>query len=406
MNRYYTDTLAERAQPSAEWIAQVRARFPVEKAIDEVFTRKLKNRAQASRQEMDFTRLQKPLEKFLRDQTAQPDLEVQDLRRLPGGASKEQFTFALNWRNSNGERENLPLMLRMDPRESIVETHRLRECQVLRAAWGEVPVPPVLWIDPEGKHLGQPALIAGFLEGTVQPPQPDNDERMSGVGLYFNPELRSALADQFVKILADIHAIDWQTKDLSTFDVPPANSIRAAQTSLGLWERAWYEDTLSAHPVMARAALWLRENMPIVERPVLVHGDYRSGNFMYDKDLKINAIFDWELAYLGDYHDDLAWASLPIFGGPDESGEVLASSLMPTQEFLQKYEQLSGNRVDHDKFRYYQIFSFYKISVIAAATSIRVAYSQKTHLDAMMNYSGGIGYVGLSQLNRLLNTVS
>ncbi len=406
MNRYYTDTLAERAQPTAEWIAQVRARFPVEKAIDEVFTRKLKNRAQASRQEMDFTRLQKPLEKFLRDQTAQPDLEVQDLRRLPGGASKEQFTFALNWRNSNGERENLPLMLRMDPRESIVETHRLRECQVLRAAWGEVPVPPVLWIDPEGKHLGQPALIAGFLEGTVQPPQPDNDERMSGVGLYFNPELRSALADQFVKILADIHAIDWQTKDLSTFDVPPANSIRAAQTSLGLWERAWYEDTLSAHPVMARAALWLRENMPIVERPVLVHGDYRSGNFMYDKDLKINAIFDWELAYLGDYHDDLAWASLPIFGGPDESGEVLASSLMPTQEFLQKYEQLSGNRVDHDKFRYYQIFSFYKISVIAAATSIRVAYSQKTHLDAMMNYSGGIGYVGLSQLNRLLNTVS
>lgn len=157
---------------------------------------------------------------------------------------------------------------------------------------------------------------------------------------------------------------------------------------------------------MERAALWLRENMPTVGDPVLVHGDYRSGNFMYDADLRINAIFDWELAYLGDYHDDLAWASLPIFGGPDEQGNVLASSLMPTEEFLEKYEQLSGNRIDQDKLKYYQVFSFYKISVIAAATSIRVAYSQKTHLDAMMNFSGGIGYVGLSQLNRLLDTVS
>ena len=406
MKKYYTYTLAKRAQPTPEWVAQVRARFPVEKAIDEVFTRKLHNRTQAPLQDMDFTRLQKPLVNFLREQTGQADLEVRDLRRLSGGASKEQFTFSLDWRNNKGERENLPLMLRMDPRESIVETHRLREYQVLRAAWGEVPVPEVLWIDPEGKHLGQPALIAGFLEGTVQPPQPGNDERMSGVGLYFNPELRSALGDQFVKILTEIHAIDWRTKGLSTFDVPSANSIEAAQTSLGLWERAWYEDTLSAHPVMERAALWLRENIPPVDKPVLVHGDYRSGNFMYDKNLKINAIFDWELAYLGDYHDDLAWASLPIFGGPDESGNILASSLMPTETFLRKYEQLSGNPVDHTKLLYYQIFSFYKISVIAAATSIRVAYSQKTHLDAMMNYSGGIGYVGLSQLNRLLNTVS
>lgn len=406
MNKYYTDTLAERAEPSPEWIEQVRARFPVEQAIDQVFTRKLNNRTRAPHQDLDFTRLQKPLVEFLRAETGQADLEVRKLQRLSGGASKEQFTFTLDWRNSSGEQENLLLMMRMDPLESIVETHRLRECQVLRAAWGEVPVPEVLWIDPAGKHLGQPALIARFLEGTVQPPQPDNDERMSGVGLYFKPELRAALGDQFVKILADIHAIDWRKKDLSTFDVPPANSARAMQTSLGLWERAWYEDTLSAHPVMERAALWLRENMPTVGDPVLVHGDYRSGNFMYDADLRINAIFDWELAYLGDYHDDLAWASLPIFGGPDEQGNVLASSLMPTEEFLEKYEQLSGNRVDQDKLKYYQVFSFYKISVIAAATSIRVAYSQKTHLDAMMNFSGGIGYVGLSQLNRLLDTVS
>lgn len=403
MNNYYTSTQGNRANPGEDWIADIRRRYPVEKAIDEVFTRKLRNRNQAAGQNLDFTRLQEPLEEFLKQQTGQNDIEVLNLQRLSGGASKEQFTFNLVWQTPSGQREKQKLMVRMDPKESIVETHRLRECQVLKAAWGEVPVPKVLWIDPEGAQLGQPALIAEFLEGTVQPPQPEAGEKMSGVGMYFNPQLRAALGDQFVKILADIHAIDWRKKDLFTFDVPEPGTTDAIKTSLGLWERAWNEDALSAHPVMERGALWLKENMPVVENPVLVHGDYRSGNFMYSRDLKINAIFDWELAYLGDYHDDLAWASLTIFGGPDENGDLLASSLMPTTEFLEKYRQYSGNKVDFKKLFYYQVFSFYKISVIAAATSIRVAHSKKTHLDAMMNYAGGIGYVGLSELNRILD---
>ncbi len=406
MSNYYTTTQANRANPTDEWIAKVRAAYPVEKTIDEAFTRKLRNRSQTAGQDLDFTRLQKPLESFIKQQTGQNDIEVLDLQRLSGGASKEQFTFELVWQAASGQRETRKLMVRMDPKESIVETHRLRECQTLKAAWGEVPVPEVLWIDPEGEQLGQPALIADFLEGTVQPPQPEAGEKMSGVGMYFNPQLRAALSGQFVQILADIHAIDWRKKDLSTFDVPEANSTAAIETSLGLWERAWNEDTLSAHPVMERGALWLKENMPVVDNPVLVHGDYRSGNFMYSDDLKINAIFDWELAYFGDYHDDLAWASLTIFGGPDENGDLLASSLMTTEEFLEQYEQASGNKVDPEKLFYYQVFSFYKISVIAAATSIRVAHSKKTHLDAMMNYAGGIGYVGLSELNRILDRAS
>ena len=136
---------------------------------------------------------------------------------------------------------------------------------------------------------------------------------------------------------------------------------------------------------------------------MLVHGDYRSGNFMYDDQLRINAIFDWELAYLGDYHDDLAWASLPLFGAPDEQGQPLASSLLPLDEFLDQYQQLSGNRVDPERLRYYQVFSLYKIVVIAVATSLRIAHGRRTHLDAMMNFASGLGYIGISELNRLLD---
>ena len=398
---HYTSTLAQRAHPTDSWIEAMRKRFPVERAIDETFTLKLHKRNKSTEHSMDFANLKNLLFDFLVKETGQQDLLVENLKRLSGGASKEQFTFDLTWspEGSKGQTKQA-LMVRMDPTESIVETHRLREWQSLSAMYGEVPVPKVMWLDAKGENLGRPAMIAEFLEGTVRPES--DDEKMSGVGMYFNPELRGALKGQFVEILAKIHALDWRKKDLSTFDVPEANSTQAVEWALNLWERAWQEDTLYAHPIMDYAAVWLRENMPIVEQAVIVHGDYRSGNFMYDDDLNINAIFDWELAYLGDFHDDLAWATLSLFGGPDEHGEGLASSLMPTEELLQLYEQASGFTVDPERLFYYHVFSYYKIAVITAATSLRVAYSKKTHLDAMMNLASGLGYLGISELNRML----
>ena len=404
MTRHRTPTGALRHQPTDDWIAALRARFEVEPAIDEVFTRKLRKRIESPEHSLDFSGLAERLRDFLAAQAGQPDIRIEALERLSGGASKEQFSFWLHWHPEGAAspvRERM--MLRMDPTEAIVETHRQREWEILRAMRamrGLVPVPEVLWLDPEGDALGRPALIARFVEGTVRPPGAD---RMSGVGMYFDPGLRAALKDQFVEILARLHRIDWRRCELPSFAVPAAGTTQAVDWSLGLWQRAWHEDTLDAHPIMERAALWLREHRPMVERPVLVHGDYRSGNFMYDDQLRINAIFDWELAYLGDYHDDLAWASLPLFGAPDEQGQPLASSLLSLDEFLDQYQQLSGNRVDPERLRYYQVFSLYKIVVIAVATSLRIAHGRRTHLDAMMNFASGLGYIGTSELNRLLD---
>lgn len=401
----YTPTLVNRSTPTEQWIADIRARYTVERSVDEMFTRKLRKRLEPSEHTMDFSGLESRLLTFLQNETSQLDITIANLQRLPGGASKEQFVFDLTWRPDGEKIATRRLMIRMDPSESVVETHRLREYQILRAMWGEVPVPQALWIDQNGDNLGHPALIAGFIEGDVKPPaEPGAGQKISGVGMYFNPKLRAALGHQFVDILANIHRVDWRDKELSTLDIPPSDSTQANATAIGLWERAWNEDTLSAHPVMEHALIWLKENMPSVETPVIVHGDYRSGNFMFSDQLVINAIFDWELAYLGDYHDDLAWASLKIFGGNDENGNFLASSLMSPEDFLARYELSSGRKVDAKKLFYYRVFSYYKMSVITAATSLRVAHGRRTHLDAMMNLASGLGYVCLSELNKLLDS--
>ena len=59
-------------------------------------------------------------------------------------------------------------------------------------------------------------------------------------------------------------------------------------------------------PVFELAISWLRENPPPSSPPVLVHGDFRLGNLIVDKD-GLAAVLDWELAHLGDAREDIAW---------------------------------------------------------------------------------------------------
>lgn len=399
---YYTQTLQHRAEPDDTWIEQIRARFPVEHTIDDVFTNKLKKRRKSAPHKTDFEHLERRLFDYLKSATGQQDLLMANLKRLSGGASKEQFTFELTWCPEADKRTTRKLILRMDPSESIVETHRLREAQIIRAMSGEVPVPEVYWCDPIGQDLGHPFLIAGFLEGTVQP---EGGDKASGLGMYFEPDLRDRLKDQFVRHLAHIHNVDWHHKDLSAYDKPRDNTTDGNAWSLGWWERVWHEDAVEAHPVVENAALWLKENMPVLEKPVIVHGDYRSGNFMYTHDRHINAILDWELCHIGDYHEDLAYTTLEILGTPTGDGRVLTSGLLLKDQFLEKYEQFSGNSVDPKRLAYFDVFSYYKAAVIAVATSSRTAYGRKTHLDAMMNLLSGFGYVAISALQRRLDDI-
>ncbi len=393
-----TETLRLRAQPSTEWIAAIRARYPVETAIDNVLTRKLRNRTQTTVHQTNFEHLESHLVEYLKQSTGQNDLQLSDLKRLTGGASKEQFTFMLTWNQASGERATRKLMLRMDPSESVVETHRLREAQVLRAMWGEVPVPEVFWVEHSDEFLGHPFLIAAFVVGTVQP---EDGGKVTGLGMSFEPELRATLRDQFVRHLATIHTLDWRSKDLSAFDAPEAGTTQANEWSIGAWERIWQEDTMEAHPIMEQAAIWLKDNMPVVENPVIQHGDYRSGNFMYDDDGQINAILDWELCHLGDFHEDLAYNRCKMLGTPDDKGGFRCSGLLYFDEFVEKYEAYTGFTVDMARLKWYDIFTYYKMTSISC-TSLRIAHAKKTHLDAMMNLIGGVGFLSASELARLL----
>jgi aminoglycoside phosphotransferase (APT) family kinase protein len=176
---------------------------------------------------------------------------------------------------------------------------------------------------------------------------------------------------------------------------------------LNHWERVWEEDANEDIPLMRLAMSWLRSNMPSVDHVSVVHGDYRTGNFLFtEHDAKISAWLDWEMAYLGDRHADLAWATNRLLGHMAEDHKTfLAGGFLPREEFFAAYEKASGMAVIPKTLKFYDIFGSYKIVVICLATGYRAPRNGKTHQDVLVAWLAGISYSLLEDLRIKLEAV-
>lgn len=393
----------DKNEPTADWVETLRQRYPCEKEMDRILTRKMRLRSGPAYSPVTLDTLVAGTKSLLESEIGST-FELTDANWLSGGASKLQMQFMLKWNSPDAGWTETPMVLRMEPAESISETSRLREFQIIRALAGRVPVPPTYWVDANAEHLPYPAIIYGFAEGVTKPTTASSN--VSGVGTSMPSSVRQSLGVQLAEQLADIHTFDWRQADMDAFD-SPAPGTQAVEWQLNRWERVWEEDANEDVPLMRLAAAWLRENMPSVEQPCAIHGDYRVGNFLFtEHDTKISAWLDWELSYIGDPHEDLAWVSKNIFGHLAEDGETfLVGGLIPQDEFFRRYEQRSGITVNPDTLRYYDLFSNYKGVVIALATAYRVTLNGKTHQDVLVAWLSGIAYMMLDDLRKQLEEV-
>ncbi|SPM34803.1 Predicted kinase, aminoglycoside phosphotransferase (APT) family [Mycobacterium rhizamassiliense] len=392
----------DKDAPSESWIEYLRRRYPTESELDRVLNRRQRNRATSRYTPPTLDTLTTAVTAILSDRLDEP-FTVSDGRWLSGGASKLQMAFTLDWVAPGTGRTRTPLVLRMEPAESMVETSRLREFQVIKAFQGVVPVPPVYWLDAQAEHLPYPGLVYGMVAGSTKPSAASVG--VSGLGTNLGPQLRGPLAQQMVRHLAAIHTFDFTNADLDAFDRPELGT-QSVEWAVNWWSRAWDEDCGEDIPLMRLAAHWLRTNMPPVERLSIVHGDFRTGNYLFtEHDRKVTAILDWELARIGDRHQDLAWIAAPAFGHLAEDGATfLASGLLPTDQLYADYERISGLSVDPQRLHYYRVFNAFSIAVLALGTGYRIAGGAKTHQDITVAWLIGIGSSMLHEIHQLLET--
>ncbi len=392
---------AQRQQPDDDVIAQIRARYPVEPEIDKILTRKMHRRREGKGYSgVTLERLVDGTQRLIGDRLGQP-VTIANARWLSGGASKLQMMFDLDWRGPNGGEERTEtLVLRMEPAASVTESSRAREFEVIQAVEGIIPAPRAYWVDPDGDFLPYPAMIYAFSSGTAKPSY--DAGKVSGLGQNYGPELRAKLAPQFVDLLAKLHTSDIaQAKGMAHFAPAEVGSNASIIRQVNAMRRIWEEDRIEEEPIMEVVYRWLIANAPRLDHVSIVHGDYRSGNFLFDEAKgEITAWLDWEGATFGDRHQDLTYAVMPSFAHIAEDGQtLLGSGMMAEHDLYAAYEKASGLTVDPVRITYFNIYNRYLIAILTLAASARASRSRGTHQDVLVNFVVGLGYPSLADLS-------
>ena len=156
--------------------------------------------------------------------------------------------------------------------------------------------------------LGTPFFLMDYVEGS-------GPARRHAIHVRRQLVLRRAgrtqreLQDSTVDVLAKLHSIpDPRTRSVSS---PTGQSRIALRRNLD-WLKSWYEfavPDIGRSVLLERALDWLEANWPAdvaATEPVLVWGDARVGNVLYD-DFRPVAVLDWEMATLGPREMDVAW---------------------------------------------------------------------------------------------------
>lgn len=320
-----------------------------------------------------------------------PGATVSGVNRMGGGASKEQFVFALDGKKH---------VLRMDPLEAITETDRKRELEIMEAVQGLIPAPKPLYMDDDGSIFGRPAAIMSFVGGVTKPS--DAGLKVSGLGTNLGLRLRATLKGPFLDYLIKLHALDWRMADLPSFAAPDGDPKQAARWSLNYWKKMWELDGIEHIPIVSYATQWLTDNLPDCSELVMTHCDYRTGNYLFDEATgEITAVLDWEMARIGDFHEDLGWILIQIFG-TFEDGEFRASDLYGREEFITAYEAATGRIVNRQTLHYYDVMSSWKTYIITAANGISAARAQHNHQDVLLTFLAAANVLFSNDLCRLL----
>ena len=258
----------------------------------------------------------------------------------------------------DGER----FVLRRPPRPPLPPSAHdvLREARLLRAL-EPTPVrsPTVLASCDDESVIGVPFYVMEEELGTVitdtVPPTLDD------------PEGRQRIGESLVDALAEIHAVDWLACGLEGFGKPTGYLERQLRRFNGLWEHNKTREL----PIVQEVAEWLAANLPQSGESTIVHGDYRLGNTMVADEPpgRVIAIFDWELATIGDPLADVGYLTV-TWAERDDPKDFMFGSLsaatrregFPTRaEIVARYEERSGRSMA--ALNWYQALALWKAAV-------------------------------------------
>jgi aminoglycoside phosphotransferase (APT) family kinase protein len=234
-----------------------------------------------------------------------------------------------------------------------------------------VPVPPPVAFCADTGVIGAEFYLMEFVDGDVL------GDEASGHRLPEGPARRTAGLDA-VDVLAELHAVDPDAVGLGDLR-RPGNYL---ERQLRRWHRQVHESAVPDLSAVdgAHARLVERAAALAPSEPRVAHGDFRLGNLAVGPDGRVRAVFDWELAAIGDPLADLGWL-LASWGRPGDTvpatvaGPSLAPGYAERDELVARYAERSGRdltRLQAD-LDVYVAFARWRMACIGAGVYSRYA---------------------------------
>ena len=266
--------------------------------------------------------------------------EIVNLEPLTGGASKEIWKFEVN-ANGKSDRYILrrgsgvegPLAIKTSDEAKIQKTVRKLGAQV----------PEIIAVSSLDEELGD-AYIMKFVDGESIARKILRDEE------YKNTLPK--LAFECGQSIAKIHQAD-----INEFPFLPSKTVFEQINDL-------YQTYVSFNqpsPVFEYTHLWLKKQNFGEINDALVHGDFRLGNIIVDKD-GLKSVIDWELAHIGNPLQDLGWicGNSWRFGNTDK----VVGGFGDLADLLKGYNSVSNYQVDENMVKAWQVFGTFRWGVI------------------------------------------
>lgn len=190
-------------------------------------------------------------------------------------------------------------------------------------------------------------------------------------------DMRRTIAGSMVDALAALHGVDYEALGLTDLGRPDGFAERQVAGWTDRWHRARGDDI----PAMDALADAIADDLPAPQRAALIHNDFKLNNTMVGDDGCLVAVFDWDMATIGDPLVDLG-TTLSYWEGPPElamvdppDGMVLHQALT-ADEIVERYCRATG--LDGSRIAWYRALASFRIAVIVQQIYIRYVRGQTT----------------------------
>jgi len=230
------------------------------------------------------------------------------------------------------------LVVRLPPIEPTFPDYDLAPQALVQnaAAASGVPAPAPAVVVTDPSYLGSHFLVMPRVPGDVPGPAPLLDPYVRKAG----PAVQRLMHDGLIDVLAEVHAVPWRGTALE--EQLPGTGLRDAVDRWAAYV-AWSSEG-DPLPALAEALEWCARHRPAEQEAVVLWGDVRLGNLVFDPERRVRAVLDWDLAAIGPPEMDLGWHL-----GLEFMMEALFGGRVPgfpgTLDVIERYEGRSGRHV-------------------------------------------------------------